>query len=137
VATLETRTELREKILVFSPDKDLAGSLSMLLEGNFEIVCETRLDLLRELIDAARPALLLIDLFSYPRDISKVLNVLTKHGNTIPSIILHVFQQHNPQIEADIRKSADLVLYKPLDVEEIGKSITQLLTRKGRSEETP
>lgn len=134
---IETQAKIRDKILVFSPDGDLARSLSMLLEGSFEIVCETRLDDLKALIANARPALLLIDLYSYPRDISKVLSVLKTHGNQIPIIILHVFQQRNPQIEAEIRSSADLVLYKPLDVEEIGDSITRLLAKSDHNEETP
>ena len=120
----------RKRILVFSPDRDLAESLSLLLEGNFEIVRETSLQCLREVISSTHPALLLIDLFSFPSDILKVLDVIRSSRETIPIIILHVYQQRNPTMEDAIQKAANLVLFKPVDVDEIGSSITRLLERR-------
>jgi|WetSurSiteA1Bulk_404760.scaffolds.fasta_scaffold24857_2 DNA-binding NtrC family response regulator len=124
------RLEERKRILVFSPDRDLAESLSLLLEGNFEIVRETSIELLPGLISSTHPALLLIDLFSFPSDILKVLEIIRSSRKTIPIIILHVYQQRNPSVEDAIQKAADLVLFKPVEVDEIGNSITKLLGQR-------
>jgi DNA-binding NtrC family response regulator len=125
-----SRVDSRKRILVFSPDKDLAESLSLLLEGNFEIVRETSMQSLQEVISSTRPALLLIDLFVFASDILKVLDIIRSSRKTIPIIILHVYQQRNPTMEDAIQKAADLVLFKPVDVDEIGISITKLLERR-------
>lgn len=124
------RFEDRKRILVFSPDRDLAESLSLLLEGNFEIVRETSIQSLPAVISSTHPALLLIDLFSFPSDILKVLEIIRSSRKTIPIIILHVYQQRNPTVEDAIQKAADLVLFKPVDVDEIGSSITRLLGQR-------
>ena len=120
----------RKRILVFSPDRDLVESLSLLLEGNFEIVRETSIQSLQGLISSTRPALLLIDLFSFPSDILKVLDIIRSSRKTIPIIILHVYQQRNPTVEDAIQKAADLVLFKPVCVDEIGSAITRLLKER-------
>ena len=124
------RLDGRKRILVFSPDRDLAESLSLLLEGNFEIVRETSIQSLEGAILSTHPALLLIDLFSFPSDILKVLDIIRSSRKNIPIIILHVYQQRNPTMEDAIQKAADLVLYKPVDVDEIGSSITKLLKER-------
>ena len=124
------RVDERKRILVFSPDRDLAESLSLLLEGNFEIVRETSIQTLQGLISSTHPALLLIDLFSFPSDILKVLDIIRSSRKAIPIIILHVYQQRNPTMEDAIQKAADLVLFKPVEVDEIGSSITKLLDQR-------
>jgi DNA-binding NtrC family response regulator len=126
-ANPEYRVDGRKRILVFSPDRDLAESLSLLLEGYFEIVRVTSIQSLQGMISSTHPALLLIDLFSFPSDILKVLDIIGSSRKTIPIIILHVYQQRNPTMEDAIQKAADLVLFKPVDVDEIGSSITRLL----------
>jgi len=117
----------KSSILVFSPDRDLANSLSMLLEGQFSIVCETRLEELETRIEKSGPSLLLIDLFSLPTDILKMLHVLQHLPHRIPTIVLHVYRLKNQEMERSIAELADLVLYKPLEVEEIGSAITRVL----------
>ncbi len=82
----------RKKVLVFSPDATLAKSLSLLLENQYEIACETQLEHLKATIGTASPALLLVDLFSFPSDILKEVTVLRyqspenpgRHASSIP-----------------------------------------------------
>ena len=118
-------------ILVFSPDRDLASSLSMLLEGQFSIVCETRFDDLKARIEETDPSLLLIDLFSLPADIVRMLYVLRDLPRRIPTIVLHVYRLKNQEMEQSINELADLVLYKPIDVEQIGSAVTRILGKRG------
>lgn len=122
----KTSTE-HAKILVFSPDVDLARSLSLLLEDQFEIVCETQLDNLKKRIGTASPALLLVDLFSFPSDILQEVNVLRASQLGMPVVLLRVYRQLSPELEEKIRNLADMVLYKPFDVNVVADAIHRLL----------
>jgi DNA-binding NtrC family response regulator len=117
----------RARILVFSPDPDLAKSLSLLLEDQFEIACEVQLEHLKKAIVSTAPALLLIDLFSFPSDILKEVNVLRASHLKIPVVLLRVYRQLSPELEEKIRDLADLVLYKPFDVNVVADAIYKLL----------
>ena len=128
VAHAARKTESdRTKILVFSPDVDLAKSLALLLENQFEIVCETQLDDLKTRIRSAVPALLLIDLFSFPSDILREVNVLRALRLHVPVVLLRVYRQLSPELEETIRDIADLVLYKPFDVNVVAEAVHKLL----------
>jgi DNA-binding NtrC family response regulator len=119
--------EGRKKVLVFSPDAALAKALSLLLENQYEIACETQLDNLTGTIGNASPGLLLIDLFSFPSDILKEINVLRKNRLMVPVIILRVYRQLNPEIEQTIKDLADFVFYKPFDVNAVADAVHKLL----------
>ena len=117
----------RKKLLVFSPDVALASSLSLLLENQYEIACETRLDNLKSAIGTASPALLLVDLFSFPSDIMREVNVLRTSTLKIPVVLLRVYRQLGPEIEESIRDLADFVFYKPFDVNAVADAVHKLL----------
>jgi DNA-binding NtrC family response regulator len=121
------QSEGRKKVLVFSPDAALARSLALLLEDQYEIACETQLDRLTGTIGNASPGLLLIDLFSFPSDILKEINVLRKTRLKVPVIILRVYRQLNPEIEQTIKDLADFVFYKPFDVNAVADAVHKLL----------
>jgi DNA-binding response OmpR family regulator len=121
--------EQEQKILVFSPDADLARSLSMLLEDRFQIVCETKLDLLKLRVSLSSPTLLLIDLFAFPGDVRRQLEVMRKIRTTAPIIILHDYRYFGTDIEKSIYNVADAVFYKPLNPEILAKAIYELVDR--------
>lgn len=117
----------RKKVLVFSPDVALAQSLSLLLEDQYEIACETQLENLKATIGTASPALMLVDLFSFPSDILKEINVLRASSLKIPVVLLRVYRQLGPEIEETIRDLADFVFYKPFDVNAVADAVHKLL----------
>jgi DNA-binding NtrC family response regulator len=117
----------RKKVLVFSPDPALAKSLSLLLEDQYEIACETQIDNLKGTIGDASPGLLLIDLFAFPSDILKEINVLRTSRLKAPVIILRVYRELSPEIEETIRDLADFVFYKPFDVNAVADAVHKLL----------
>ena len=119
--------DARKKVLIFSPDVALASSLSLLLENQYEITCETKLENLKCTIGAASPALLLVDLFSFPSDIFKEVKVLRTSTLKIPVILLRVYRQLGPEIEETIRDLADFVFYKPFDVNAVADAAHKLL----------
>ncbi len=98
-----------------------------MLEGLYFIVCETEVKNLEHRIRKNVLSLLLIDLSSFPDDIRHVVKVVSSSRNSTPVVALHVFQRRIPELEDEIREFSDLVLYKPLDVDAIGRAITTLL----------
>ena len=119
--------EVRKKVLVFSPDVALAKSLSLLLADQYEIACETELDNLKDAIGKESPALLLVDLFSFPSDILKEVTVLRTSRLKVPVVLLRVYRQLSPEIEETIRDLADFVFYKPFDVNAVADAVQKLL----------
>ena len=119
--------EAKKKVLVFSPDAALAKSLSLLLEDQYEIACETQLDNLKAAIGKASPALLLVDLFAFPSDILKEVTVLRTSRLKIPVVLLRVYRQLAPDLEETIRDLADFVFYKPFDVNAVADAVHKLL----------
>ncbi len=117
----------RKKVLVFSPDVALAKSLSLLLENQYEIACETQLEKLNATIGTASPALLLVDLYSFPSDILREVNVLRTSCLKVPVVLLRVYRQLGPEIEESIRDLADFVFYKPFDVNAVADAVHKLL----------
>lgn len=117
----------RKKVLVFSPDVALAKSLSLLLEDQYEIACETQLENLNATIGIASPELLLVDLFAFPSDILKEINILRTSRLKVPLVLLRVYRQLAPEIEETIRDLADFVFYKPFDVNAVADAVHKLL----------
>jgi DNA-binding NtrC family response regulator len=120
-------SEVKKKVLVFSPDVALAKSLSLLLEDQYEIACETQLENLKAAIGSASPVLLLVDLFSFPSDILREVNVLRTSRLKIPVVLLRVYRQLAPDIEESIRDLADFVFYKPFDVNAVADAVHKLI----------
>jgi len=120
-------SEAKKKVLVFSPDAALARSLSLLLEDQYEIACETQLENLKAAIGKASPVLLLVDLFSFPSDILREVTVLRTSRLKIPVVLLRVYRQLSPEIEESIRDLADFVFYKPFDVNVVADAVHKLI----------
>lgn len=122
LSTMKAKT-----VLVFSPDADLAKSLSLLLEERFTVVCETKLENLRQRIDTSAPAVLVIDLFAFPSDIVKETEIVRGGRKKIPVVLLRIHRLLNPDVEEAIGNVADVVLYKPLDGNSVDDAIQRLL----------
>lgn len=125
-----TQTRVARKILVFSPDPDVAQSLKLLLEDRSEVTYETQLLGLRTRILNESPALLLIDLYPLPSDILKTIDILKTVRGAIPIVFLYVYRNWKPEVERAIREVSDTILYKPIDVETIASVISNSLSVK-------
>lgn len=121
-------TKAQRKILVFSPDPDVAQSLKLLLEDKSEVSCETQLFALRNRLEKESPALLLVDLFPLPTDIIKTITLLKSVERTFPVVFLYVYRSWKPEVEKAIRELSGTILYKPIDAGEVASLITDLLT---------
>ena len=125
----ESAKTARPRVLIFSPDPDLAMSIAMLLEKQHEIVSVTRLENLRDQIYSTSPDLLLIDLFSFQGEIAKLLVVLQSTFLASPIVFLRGYRQWMPEIEDLIQKKGAVIFYKPVETLLVVDAIHQILDK--------
>lgn len=114
-------------ILVFSPDPDVARSLSMLLEETYGVETETDLKKLEDHVNRLNPPLLLVDLYPLPPDILRTVEILKRRREKNPVIMFHVFRNSKPELEQAIHSVSDIVLYKPINAELVLELISVLM----------
>jgi DNA-binding NtrC family response regulator len=119
--------ELRRRILVFSPDPDLAQFLLLNLEDRFQILREHTLTNFQEALQQAVPHLILLDLCTFPEDISKQLEILHRAAKDIPIIVLRAYLALPPEMNKIIDRLASEVFYKPVDVTLVTQAIEDRL----------
>ena len=117
----------RKRVLVFSPDTDLARFLLLNLEDKFQIVREHRLEHFEQAVKENLPDLILIDLFAFSSDIIKQLDIVRRMAGTVPIIALRAYMSLTPEMNKSIDDLTDAVFYKPVDVELITQAIEDLL----------
>ena len=117
----------KNRILVFSPDRDLAQSLSMLFEDHFDITCETSLKDLQKRIATVAPSLLIVDLHTFSSDVMHELSIVEGNTGDVPVVILRAYNRLRSDVEELVQRTADIVFYKPLNAEEVVKTIHELL----------
>jgi DNA-binding NtrC family response regulator len=120
-------TMIKKRVLVFSPDADLARFLLMNLEDRFQIIREHRLEQFERAIKEISPDLVLIDLFTFSIDIVKQLDIVHRTAVTVPIIALRAYMSLTPEINKSIDDLANIVFYKPVDGELITQAIEDLL----------
>jgi DNA-binding NtrC family response regulator len=116
-------------VLIFSADKDLAESLTMLVEDRFPTRTETDLKMLPQRIQDCIPSVLLVDLLSSPEEGLSQIRLLEKDKSGSPVILLRNYRS-NPEMDAAIRKLGAYVFFKPVDVEVIRGLIMELSEKK-------
>ncbi|MEX1138220.1 MAG: hypothetical protein WEB33_06250 [Bacteroidota bacterium] len=114
-------------LLVFSPDPDVAKNLTMLLEENYAVETETDLSKLEEHTNRVNPPIMLVDLYAFPADILKTVEVLRRRKVRNPVILFHVYRTSRPEIEQAIRSVSDIVLYKPINTDLVAELISVLM----------
>jgi|GEM_PF-2155705 len=114
-------------LLVFSPDPDVARSLTMLLEDHYAVESETELSNLEEHANRLNPPILLVDLHPFAPEIRKTIEILRRRQGRCPVIMFHVYRNARPEIEQAIRKVSDIVLYKPINTDLLAELISVLM----------
>jgi DNA-binding NtrC family response regulator len=118
---------MKKRVLVFSPDADLARFLLMNLEDKFQIIREHRLDQFERTIQDISPDLVLVDLYTFPVDIIKQLDIVRRRAVMVPVIALRAYMTLTPEINKSIDDLVDNIFYKPADVDLISQAIEDLL----------
>lgn len=106
----------RQRLLIFSPDADLAHSLTLLLEDRYEVVKVTQLEQLGQCLKETSPALLLVDLFSTLQDGLKQLLYIERLKLFVPLILLRSYRS-NTLMDDAIKRLNAYVFYKPVNID--------------------
>jgi DNA-binding response OmpR family regulator len=109
------RPKSRKKILILSDDSQLALSLSLFFGEEFEVQTVEQFDQARDIIHNGRADLFLIDFGLADDTITRSLSTI-KRRKKIPIILMYVFHEKKVGAESEIRKYADAVFYKPVNV---------------------
>jgi DNA-binding NtrC family response regulator len=117
----------KKRVLVFSPDADLAQVLLLNLEDRFQIVREHCLEQFEEIIKNISPDLVLIDLYTFSNNIIKQLDIIRRFVSKVPVIALRAYVSLTPEMNKSIDELTDVVFYKPVDVELVTQAIEDLL----------
>jgi len=115
-------------VLIFSPDADLARTLVLNLEDRYTISRETSLEPLRRALDAGRPDLIVVDMFTFSEDVTRLLNLLQEKARTVPIITLRGYIPLRKDINVTIEEMSSSVFYKPVDVDLVSEAIENLLS---------
>ncbi len=117
----------RQRLLIFSPDVDLAHSLKLLLEDRYEVVKVTQLERLEESLKQTSPALLLVDLYSTAQDGLKQLLYLERLRPTVPLILLRAYRS-DTQLDDAIKRLNAYVFYKPVNIDLVVNLVQELMS---------
>lgn len=117
----------QKRVLVFSPDADLAKFLLLNLEDRFHIAREHTLENFEQTIKENSPDLIVVDLYTYSTDIIKELDIVRKMASSIPIIALRAYTSLTPEMNSSIDELTDVVFYKPVDNKHITQAIEDLL----------
>lgn len=126
-AQILTQVDKKKKIFVFSPDRDLAQSLSMLFENHFEITCETSMGSLNKRIASVAPDLLIVDLHTFSSDVLLELNIVESSCAKVPVVVLRAYNRLRSDVEEMVQRTAKIIFYKPFNAEEVVRTIHNLL----------
>ena len=116
-----------KRVLIFSPDADLARTLVLILEDRFHITRETTLPGLTAALEKETPDLVLVDLFTFSEDVRRVLDVLKEKAASIPLIMLRGYIPLRADVNEAVDAMGSKVFYKPVDVELVSQAIEHLL----------
>ena len=124
-----------KKVLVFSPDEDLAHSLILLLENRFDVFSETNIRRLQQSVGEYVPDVLLVDLLACVSDATKCLEMVKRLQPDIPIVFLKGYAKVGEEIEQELHRLTNWIFYKPINGELIGEVLDTVLNdTKGEAE---
>lgn len=124
---ISRRPETKKRVLVFSPDSDLARFLLLNLEDRFQILRYTTLEQFEHAVQENIPDLILIDLYTSSLDINKQLDVIRRTALAVPVIALRAYKSLSPEMNQSLDELTDIIFYKPANVELVTQAIEDLL----------
>lgn len=113
-------------ILIYSPDMNFCFSLSSFFQDRYDVITTTDPDLLESLAAIRSASLVMIDAEPSRRLIER-LRELRRVNDSLPLMMLYVYGPGGGELDRTIRDHVNVVLYKPLNINEISRSIEELI----------
>ena len=119
--------EKKKTILIYSPDLNFCFSLSMLFQDRYNVVTTTNPGMLEAFVGNYSADLVIVDAVPTERMIER-LNGLKGLNQSLPIIMLYVYNSRDVSLDKVAREHVDSVFYKPFEVGAVSKRIEELLT---------
>lgn len=103
-------------LLLCEPDDDLRESLSMVLKSIYKTYSVSYLDEVLTMLSKLNSDLLILDIDLGRMKNLKLYTEIKKLSPDIKIISLYVFDENAENIDSELRKLSNAVLYKPLDI---------------------
>ena len=113
-------------ILIYSPDMNFCFSLSSFFQDRYDVITTTDPEFLGSLASIRTARLVMIDEEPSPGMIDRVRD-LRRVNHDLPVIMLYVYGPRGGDLDKAVREHVNAVLYKPLSVNEISRSIEELI----------
>ena len=103
-------------LLLCEPDDGLRESLSMVLKSIYKTYSVSNLDEVLKMLSKLNSDLLIIDIDLGRMKNLKLYTEIKKLSPDIKIISLYVFDENAENIDSELRKLSNAVLYKPFDI---------------------
>lgn len=113
-------------ILIYSPDMNFCFSLSSFFQDRYDVITTTDPELLGLLATIRSARLVVID-HEPSRQMIERLRDLRRANNNLPLLMLYVYGPGGGELDKTVRDHVDTVLYKPLNINDISRSIEELI----------
>jgi hypothetical protein len=124
-ASAGVREQTMRTIVMYSPDVDLCMSLTLYFQNKYVVVTTTDGNTLPALVETYHPSLVIAD--ALPT--SWILKLFDSWKQTYPEtrvMLFRVWRYDDRKREAEIHKSIDFVLYKPIDIDFVAHIVNGL-----------
>jgi len=112
------KPQSKKRILILSDDSQLASSLSLYFGEEFDVQTVEEFEHARDIIIQDNADLLLFDFGLPDNRIPESLSIIRRKKN-IPIVMMYVFHEKTLPIELEIRKYANAVFYKPVNIVDV------------------
>ncbi len=117
-SSISNQPKSKKRILILSDDSQLASSLSLYFGEEFDVQTVEEFEQARDIIIQDSADLLLFDFGLPDKRIPESLSIIRRKKN-IPIVLMYVFHEKTLPIELEIRKYADAVFYKPVNIVDV------------------
>ena len=118
---------LKPKIFIYSTDVDFCNSISLLFQTKYTTEYSSIL-----VNDSNKNFdLLIIDVpVTEDHNLMKVIKEIKTKKPDVKILLLYVYRIHNNGAEKSYREFSDILLYKPIDVEQLAMAVDKLIFQK-------
>ena len=122
-----------KKVLFYSPDFSLCYSLLIFLQDKYNVTSSTDFNVLNSLAENSDFDLFIIDSEPDPK-LEKLCSDIKKSSPNLKIILTYVYSKKTSDAEKRIRDYISTIFYKPFDLTDITKSITDIITESSTPE---
>jgi DNA-binding NtrC family response regulator len=122
------KTLKKEKILIFSTDRELCQNLSLFFEDIYKVVSTINKDKIANLVTEISPDVLIVDLPTMDSSMLEILKEAEDRNKKMHIVLM--FSYHSKETDvilSTMRTLVDAIFYKPVDVTQLANVVGKIL----------